>query len=306
MTKPLYGAVEAGGTKFVCAVGSGPHDLREEYRFPTTDGPDTLATAIDYFRRQMRNIPLQAIGVGAFGPLDLRRNSPRFGTVTATPKSGWRNVDVRGILQEALLLPVVIDTDVNAAAFAEHLWGAGKGLDSCLYLTVGTGIGGGVIMNRQIVHGYNHPEMGHIRIPRDAEDARRFSGNCPFHGDCLEGLASGPAIEKRWGKRAELLPPSHPAWQYQAQYLADALLNYILILAPERIILGGGVMDQAHLFTMIRQMVHERLNGYIAFPEIMAHLDSYIVPPALGTKAGVLGALALASEDRSAHADRPT
>lgn len=288
----LYGGIEAGGTKFVCAVGTSPNDVRAT-RFPTTTPEETLARAIEFFRAQPR---VAAIGIAAFGPVDLRRNSPTYGYITTTPKLGWRNTDLVGAIQRALNVPVGFDTDVNAAALGEHRWGAARGLDTCIYLTIGTGIGGGGLLAGKLMHGLIHPEMGHIRVPHDlARDP--FPGACPFHGDCLEGLASGPALEKRWGARAETLPADHPAWELEAHYLALALVNYICTLSPQRIILGGGVMEQPQLFPMIRRGVQQLLNGYAQSPAILADIDAYIVPPALGKRAGVLGALALVVEE---------
>ncbi len=289
------GGIEAGGTKFVCAVGSGPQDLRNEVRFPTTTPEETLDRAVAYFREQRRGQPLTAIGIGSFGPVDARRGSPTFGYITTTPKPGWANTDFAGRLERALGLPVYFDTDTNAAALGEHTWGAARNLHDFLYLTVGTGIGGGAMTNGLLLHGFNHIEAGHIRVPHDRE-RDPFPGNCPFHGDCLEGLASGPALEERWNRRAETLPPEHPAWELEAEYLAHAAVNFLLTLAPQRIIMGGGVMEQRQLFPLIRQKVSRLLNNYLQLPEIAAHLDQYIVPPELGNRAGILGAIALAQK----------
>ncbi|MCX7839540.1 MAG: ROK family protein [Anaerolineae bacterium] len=284
----MYGAIEAGGTKFVCAVGTSPNDLRET-RFATTTPDETIARAIEFFRAQSR---VAAIGIGSFGPIDLHRDSPTYGYITTTPKPGWRNTDLVGAIRRALDVPVAFETDVNAAALGEHRWGAARGLDTFIYLTIGTGIGGGGLVSGKLMHGLIHPEMGHIRLPHDLT-RDPFPGACPFHGDCLEGLASGPALEKRWGARAETLPADHPAWELEAHYLALALVNYICTLSPQRIILGGGVMEQAQLFPLIRREVVQLLNGYIQSPAIIEQIDTYIVPPALGARAGVLGALAL-------------
>jgi len=222
----------------------------------------------------------------------LHPDSPTYGYITTTPKPGWRHTDLVGAIRRALDVPVKFETDVNAAALGEARWGAARGLDTFIYLTIGTGIGGGGLVSGKLMHGLVHPEMGHIRLPHDfARDP--FPGVCPFHGDCLEGLASGPALEKRWGARAETLPPDHPAWDLQAHYLALALVNYTCTLSPQRIILGGGVMEQAHLFPRIRRKVLELLNGYVQSPALLENIDAYIVPPALGKRAGILGALAL-------------
>lgn len=287
----LVGGIEAGGTKFVCAVGTGPDDLRAVTRFPTTTPAETIGRVVEFFRSQPE--PVAAVGIGAFGPTDPDPASPTYGTITSTPKPGWQDTPLRQLVADAMGVPVAFDTDVNAAALGEHTWGAARGMDTFIYLTVGTGIGGGGMAGGRMLHGLIHPEMGHIRIPRDPA-ADPFPGVCPYHGDCLEGLASGPAMEKRWGTRAEHLPPDHPAWALEAEYLAQALVSYILILSPQRIVLGGGVMHQPALFPLVRSRVQELLGGYVKSPAILEEIDSYIVPPALGDRAGVLGAIALA------------
>lgn len=291
-----FGGIEAGGTKFVCAVGSGPDDLRDEIRFETTSPDETIGRAIRYFQEQHQKIPLAAVGIASFGPVDLQRDSPTFGFITSTPKPGWSNTDFVGRIQRALDLPVGFDTDVNAAALGEYCWGAAQGLNTFLYLTVGTGIGGGGMINGELLHGIAHPEMGHVRIPRD--DGDRFAGICPFHGDCLEGVASGPALERRWGVRAEELPPEHTAWEQEARYLALALANYIFVVSPQRIVIGGGIMEQRDLLPMIHRHVFELLNGYGLPAEIIEALDDFIVMPGLGNRSGICGALALARRER--------
>ena len=275
-----FGAIEAGGTKFVCAVGSGPHDL-DVCEFPTTAPAETIVQVTDFFRGRS----LQAIGIGSFGPIDPNPKSPTFGYITSTPKTAWRRFNFVGAIRKALDVPVAFETDVNAAAFGENRWGAAGGLDTFLYLTIGTGIGGGAMVNGSLLHGRMHPEMGHIRIPHDW-NADPYAGCCPFHGDCIEGLASGPAMEARCGVKASELPQDHPAWDLEAHYLALGLVSWICTLSPQRIILGGGVMRRAHVFPLIRNKVAPLLNGYLDPPEI--------VPPELGPRAGVLGALALA------------
>lgn len=292
MTAPevLFGAIEAGGTKFVCAVGSGPDDIRAQERFDTTLPAETIGRCVEFLQRFDG---LAAVGVAAFGPLDLHASSSTYGFITSTPKAGWRNTDLAGAISGALGLPVGIDTDVNGAALGEWRWGAARELDNFLYLTVGTGIGGGAFVNGRVVHGLLHPEMGHIRVPHDlATDP--FTGSCPFHGDCLEGLATGVAMEKRWGQKAETLPAAHPAWELEAHYLALALANYVCVLSPQRIIMGGGVMSQPQLLPLVRRKLVAVLNGYVQAVEILEHTDRYVVAPALGGRAGVLGALALA------------
>lgn len=295
----LYGGIEAGGTKFVCGVGTGPDDLRAETRFATTTPDATLGRAIEFLRRQQElHGRLAAVGIGCFGPLDLDRGSPAWGTITSTPKPGWRGADVAGTVGRALGVPVAFDTDVNGAALGEQLWGAARGLDSCVYVTVGTGIGGGGIAGGRLLHGLVHPEMGHMLVPHDLA-ADPFPGCCPFHGDCLEGLASGPAIEKRWGRAAEELAEDHPAWELEAGYLAAMAMNLVTVLSPRRIILGGGVMQQRQLFAAVRRGLQELLAGYVESPAIVADVDSFVVPPALGARAGLLGALALARDPGS-------
>ena len=289
---PIWGGIEAGGTRFVCAVGSGPDSLAAETRFPTTTPDETLARAVD-FLRENSGADLAAVGIGSFGPLDLRVNSPAYGRVTSTPKLAWEGVDLVGVVSDALGVPVVLDTDVNASALGEHLWGAARGVDDFVYVTVGTGIGGGAMANGRLVHGLVHPEMGHLRVPHDrvADD---FAGVCPYHGDCLEGLASGPAIERRWGTRPDLLPDDHPAWELEAGYLAAGVANLVFTLSPRLVIMGGGVMERASLLPRIRAGVGDLLGGYVRAPEVSGAMDEYIVAPALGGRSGVLGAIALA------------
>ncbi|MCL4394843.1 MAG: ROK family protein [Chloroflexi bacterium] len=289
----IYGGIEAGGTKFVCAVGSGIKDLKNEAQFATTTPAETIGHAISFFQEQATHGRLDAIGIGSFGPVDPNPASPTYGYITTTPKPGWAHVDFAGALRRALGVPVGFDTDVNAAALAENRWGAAQGIDDLIYLTIGTGIGGGAMVNGRLVHGLIHPEMGHIRIPHDrALDP--FEGSCPFHGDCLEGLAAGPAIEQRWKRRGEELPEDHPAWALEARYLAFAVANFVCMLSPQRVVIGGGVMQRPRLLPMVREQVCTILNGYVSAPAILDHIDEYIVAPGLGKRAGVLGAIALA------------
>jgi fructokinase len=290
---PLYGAIEAGGTKFVCAVGTNPDDLRNEIRFPTTTPEETIGQAVDYFEEQAADEPLDAIGIASFGPVDPNPDSPTFGYITTTPKPDWADTDFAGVVSRALEVPVGFDTDVNGAALGEYRWGAAQGLNTFIYLTIGTGVGGGGLVNGELMHGLIHPEMGHIYLPPHSDDPHP-EGFCPFHGNCLEGMINGPALEKRWGQPGETLPVDHPAWDLEAHYLAYGLVNFICTLSPQRIVLGGGVMEQRHLFPMIRQKVRELLNGYVQSPAILEQIDDYIVPPGLGNKAGILGAIALA------------
>jgi fructokinase len=270
-----FAGIEAGGTKFVCGIGTGPGDLvREE--FPTTTPEDTLRRAAEFLNRHQPD----SLGIGCFGPIDLQR-----GTITATPKLAWQNCPVVASLRAATgIRDIVFDTDVNAAAFGEYRWGASQGAGVFLYLTVGTGIGGGAMIDGRLLHGLIHPEMGHIRVPHDRA-ADPFPGACYAHGDCLEGLASGFAIESRWNQRGENLPADHPAWALEAEYLAHGLVTLICAFSPEKIIIGGGVAQRVG-FPLLRDKTAALLNGYTAMPEI--------VPPALGNNAGVLGAIALA------------
>jgi fructokinase len=295
----LYGGIEAGGTKFVCAVGTGPGDIRAEIRFPTTAPSETLGRVLAFLGEQHRAEPLDGVGIASFGPIDPNPASPHFGYITTTPKPGWAHTDFVGPVQQALGVPVGFDTDVNVAALGEGRWGAARGLNSYLYLTIGTGIGGGGVINGKLIHGLMHPEMGHMRIPHDRE-ADPYPGFCTYHGDCLEGLAAGPAIEGRWGERGENLPPEHPAWELEAQYLAYGLVNLIVAVSPQRTILGGGVMQRLDLFPRVRRKVQELLNGYLQVPAVATDIDRYIVPPELGGRAGVLGAIALAADVHAA------
>jgi fructokinase len=295
-TTPLCGAVEAGGTKFVCMIGTGPGDMREQARFATLSPEVTLRETLDFFRSaSVRHGQLEAIGIASFGPIDLHVDSPTYGFITSTPKPGWANVDIAGTIRDALALPVGFDTDVNAAALSEWRWGAAQGLENFIYLTIGTGIGGGGMVNGRLMHGLVHPEMGHVRIPHDV-DADPFAGVCPFHGDCLEGLASGPAMNARWLQPAEQLPDDHPGWVLEARYLALALVNFICTLSPERIVIGGGVMAKTSLYALVRAQVLGLLNNYVRAPQVLEAMEDYIVPPWLGGHAGVLGALALAQQ----------
>ncbi len=275
----MIGAIEAGGTKFVCGVGTSPEDLTTT-RIPTTTPEATVAAAVAWLREQSQG-QLRAVGIGSFGPVDRER-----GFITSTPKAAWRNYDFAGTMARALGVPVRLDTDVNAAVLGEARWGAARDVRDCLYLTVGTGIGGGAIAGGAVLHGLTHPEMGHIRIPHDW-NADPYPGFCPYHGDCLEGLASGPAIEQRWGRPGLELPPDHPAWALEARYLALGIANFVCTLSPARILIGGGVMRQARLYEMIGIELARLLAGYVQkLPEIL--------PPGLGELSGVLGAMVLA------------
>ncbi|MFZ1752334.1 MAG: ROK family protein [Caldilineaceae bacterium] len=290
----LFGAIEAGGTKFVCAVGTGPGDIRAESRFPTTTPAETMVQAVAFLQAQAQiHGPLSAIGISAFGPIDPHPHSATYGHITTTPKLSWQHAPVVAMVQEHFHVPVGFDTDVNGAALGEQRWGAAQGLDTFVYLTVGTGIGGGGMANGKMMHGLMHPEMGHMYVPHDWE-RDPFPGVCPFHGDCLEGLANGPALEARWQQPGETFPPEHEAWLLEAHYLAAGLVNIITVVSPQRIILGGGVMESRHLFPLIHREIRHQLKGYIQMPEMDAGIAEYIVPPTLGNQAGVLGSIALA------------
>ncbi len=291
----LYGGVEAGGTKFVCCVASGPGNIVEEVRFATTTPEETLKKTVQFFEPFVKDGRIKSIGVGCFGPLDLDPSSPTYGFITATPKPGWSQADVRGTIQRALGVPVLFDMDVNAAGVGEAIWGASRGLDPSLYLTIGTGIGGGYIRDGKPLIGMLNLEMGHLRLPHDRE-RDPFDGICPFHGDCFEGLANGPAIEKRLGIKGALVPEADPYWDIEADYIASALMNYILTLSPRRIILGGGVMQREFLFPKVRSRVKALLNGYVNSKAILEDIDQYIVPPGLGNQSGSMGAIALAMQ----------
>jgi fructokinase len=277
MTGRLLAGIEAGGTKFVCGVGTGPDDVvREE--FPTTTPEETLGRVSEFLRR----FEVESLGIGCFGPVDLKR-----GRITSTPKVAWRGVEVVRMLREATRIErIAFDTDVNAAAFGEYRWGAGRGMETFLYLTVGTGIGGGAMVNGRLLHGLTHTEMGHIRMPHDWK-RDPYAGDCFAHGDCFEGLASGHAMEMRWGVKAENLADGHPAWELETHYLGMGIASLICALSPEKVIVGGGVMKRAG-FEAVRAAVRAAVNGYLEIPEI--------VPPKLGGNAGVLGAIALAGE----------
>ena len=284
----LYGAIEAGGTKFVCAVGKEDGTIVERIQFDTLSPEKTIPQIIEFFNKH----EIKSLGIGSFGPVDIDPNSPTFGNVTSTPKPGWKDYPFLKTLQAAIDVPMEFNTDVNAAALGEVMHGAAQDVDSCLYITVGTGVGAGAVFNGQLLQGLSHPEMGHTIVRRHETD--NYEGFCPYHSDCLEGLAAGPAIERRWGKKGFELQDQTEVWELESYYLAQALVQFILILSPKRIVMGGGVMKQKQMFPFIQKKVQELLNGYVAVPEILDHIDEYIVPPALGDNAGITGALMLA------------
>jgi fructokinase len=282
----VYGGIETGGSKWKCAVGTGPDDLRAAVTIATTTPAETIEQTVAFFEREG---PVDAIGIGSFGPVDRHVGSPTWGHITTTPKPGWANTDVGQEIRRRLSVPVAFDTDVNAAALGEQRWGAAQGLDTFCYITVGTGIGGGGMVGGQLLHGLVHPEFGHMRIPHDRE-ADPFPGVCPYHGDCLEGLASALAIEGRWGRPPHELDGARDVWELEAIYLALGVVSVICVLSPERIVLGGGVMRQPRLLPLVQREVSRLMNGYMEMPA-----DGGLVTlPGLGSRSGVLGALALA------------
>ena len=288
----VYGGIETGGSKWECAVGTGPEDLRASETLQTTTPAETIDRAVAFFQREG---PVDAIGIGSFGPLDGRLASPTWGHITTTPKPGWAHTDVGQEIRRRLSVPVVFDTDVNAAALGEHVWGAAQGLDTFCYITVGTGIGGGGMAGGKLLHGLVHPEFGHMRIPHDRQ-ADPFPGVCPYHGDCWEGLASGRAIETRWGRPPdELTDPT--VWELEARYLALGLVCVICVLSPERIVIGGGVMHHPRLLELVHREVSRLMNGYLDNASVGDGIADYITLPRLGSRSGVLGGIALAQTD---------
>ncbi len=283
----LIGGIEAGGTKMVCAVGDENGVIKDRTSFPTRQPEETFADMIAYYK----NWDIQALGIGCFGPVDLNRQSRTYGYITKTPKPGWGNCDIVGAFKDALGVPVGFDTDVNGAVLGEVTWGAARGLDSAIYITIGTGVGVGVYVNGGLLHGLVHPEGGHILLIRHPKDT--YEGKCPFHKNCVEGLAAGPSIEARWGKKAAELADRDEVWEMEAYYIAQAITDYILSYSPQKIILWGGVMHQEKLFGMVRKEVLNLLNGYVAHEAITEHIDQYIVPPALGEDPGIMGAIKL-------------
>lgn len=288
--------IEGGGTKFVCAYGSGPDDLKDITIIHTRTPQETMPEVFAYIRNIRKKTEIQGIGLAIFGFLDLHPSSPTFGHILPTAKPHWGWYDILGELKKVVDLPIGLDTDVNGAVIGEHKWGAGKDLGNVLYLTIGTGIGGGAIVNNKILHGAMHPEMGHIMLYQD-KLRDPFPGVCSYHHNCLEGLASGPAMKKRWGVESALeLPAEHEAWDIEAEYLGRALAAYTMVLSPQRIILGGGVMKRHELYPKVRRQMLEVLQGYINIDLVLKYTDTYVVPPALGDNSGILGAIALAEE----------
>ncbi len=292
----LLGAIEAGGTKFICAIGTLEGEILEKQEFPTLTPDETMKNVFKFFKDK----EIHGMGIGSFGPVGVNKKSKEYGYILNTPKPYWGQFDLLGTVKEQIKCPIVIDTDVNGAALAESLWGAGKGLSTSIYLTIGTGIGGGAVVNGDLIHGLLHPEMGHILMRKHPDD--HYEGKCPFHKDCFEGLAAGPSIEARYGSKAYEMPESDPIWDYVSYYIAQALVNYTYILSPEKIILGGGVMKQKHLFKKIHTQYIALSKGYIEKKELLEAIDQYIVYPELGDFAGTFGALALARKSIAENA----
>lgn len=285
----VLGALEAGGTKMVCAIGNEQGQVLERTSIPTVSPKETMPRMIDFFRGHN----VEALGIGCFGPINPVKGTATYGCITSTPKLAWQNYNIVGAFEEALNCPVGFDTDVNASMLGEVTFGAARGLDSCIYVTIGTGVGVGVYVNGGLLHGMMHPEAGHILLQRHPADT--YAGKCPFHGNCLEGMAAGPAIEERWGAKGTELSGRREVWELEAYYIAQACVNYTLAYAPRRIILGGGVMHQEQLFSMIRRQYRELMADYVDAPELK-DLDGYIVPCSLEDNQGVMGCLQLAVE----------
>lgn len=301
LSEELLGGVETGGSWCVCALGYGPGELVATETFATGAPAETLARITGFFTDPARP-RAAAVGIGAFGPLQLDERSARWGEILgATPKPGWAGAALGPALRDALGVPIVLDTDVGAAAVAEMRWGAGRGVESLAYLTVGTGIGAGLVIDGRPVHGLLHPEAGHLRIPHD-RDRDPFPGSCPFHGDCWEGLASGQALAQRTGADPATLSDEHPSWALEAEYLAAGILAIALIATPQRIVVGGGVMGRDGLLAATRTELRRLLGGYLEGTPLGGTLTDYLVAPGLGDQAGVLGAIALAGDRRSREA----
>lgn len=281
------GALEAGGTKMVCAVGNEDGKIQKRVSYPTEIPEKTMPQIIGFFKGE----GIQALGIGCFGPLDLNRGSASYGCITSTPKLAWANYNIVKIFYEALAVPVGFDTDVNGAMLGEVAFGAARGCSTAIYITIGTGVGVGVYANNALLHGLVHPEAGHVLIERKPNDL--YHGKCPYHANCLEGLAAGPAIMERWGKPAAELADKKEVWELEGDYIAQAVANYILVLSPQKVILGGGVMHQKQLFPLVREKTVQKLNGYLQDEVLQKHIDDYIVAPGLGDDAGITGALLL-------------
>ena len=283
----LFGALEAGGTKMVCAIGNENGEILEQKSIPTTTPEETMPAILEYFKDK----EIASIGIACFGPIDLNKNSETYGYITSTPKIPWRNYNIVGAVKDALKIPVGFDTDVNGSLLGEVTWGCAKGLTDAVYFTIGTGVGAGIMTNGKMLHGMLHPEAGHVKMgPRSGDT---YKGKCPYHGTCFEGMAAGPAIEERWGAKAVQLADREEGWGLESYYIAQALMGIVLTLSPQKIILGGGVMHQKQLFSMIREKMLKELNGYIQAKEL-ADIDNYIVPASLNDDQGIMGCIKLA------------
>ena len=285
----IYGGIEAGGTKMICVIGDENGRILDRMQIPTKTPEETMPIMIDYFKGK----DIKALGIACFGPIDLNRDSKTYGYITSTPKLAWKNYDIVGAFKKELGVPIGFDTDVNGSLLGEITWGCAKGLTDALYLTIGTGVGGGVMAGGKLLHGMLHPELGHIKMA--VADGDTYKGKCPYHGTCFEGMAAGPAIEDRWGKKAVELADDDKVWDLESTYIAQALCTYILTLSPQIIILGGGVMHQEQLFPLIREKVLEQLNGYIVTKELK-DIDNYIVPASLNDDQGIMGSIKLAMD----------
>lgn len=291
-----FAGIEAGGTKFICAVGDGLGNNIERISIKTSSPEETLSEAAEFFQRINQTHRIKAMGIGSFGPIDADLESRTYGHILHTPKKAWINCDIVGYFRDLLNVPIGFETDVNVAAMGEAEYGCGKGLYNFVYMTIGTGIGAAAMVDGKIIRGMCFSEMGHMLIPHD-KAADPYPGNCPYHGDCFEGLACGGAIKERWNILSALdLPVDHPAWDLEADYIAAGLMNIILVLAPERIILGGGVMRQQQLFHPIRKKVLNKINSYITTDTLIHDMNNYIVAPGLADHSGVNGAIALARQ----------
>lgn len=284
----LYGSIEAGGTKFVCAVGNEKLEILERVSFPTTTPEETIPQVIAFFNQYKDD--LAAIGVGSFGPIDIRQTSDTYGYITSTPKLAWQNYNFLGAMKAAFNIPMAWTTDVNAAAYGEYAFGNGQGKSSVVYYTIGTGVGAGALQDGKFIEGFSHPEMGHMLVVPHKDD--HFEGACPFHGNCLEGMAAGPAVEKRNGRKGQDIPQDDPFWEIEAEYIAQCAYNTTLMFSPEVIIFGGGVMKQRHMVEKVHAAFTRIMQGYVATPAI----EEYIVTPALEDNAGTIGCLALAEK----------
>ena len=284
----LYGSIEAGGTKFVCAVGNEKLEILERVSFPTTTPEETMPQVIAFFNQYKDD--LAAIGVGSFGPIDIRQTSDTYGYITSTPKLAWQHYNFLGAMKAAFDIPMAWTTDVNAAAYGEYAFGNGQGKSSVVYYTIGTGVGAGALQDGKFIEGFSHPEMGHMLVVPHKDD--HFEGACPFHGNCLEGMAAGPAVEKRNGRKGQDIPQDDPFWEIEAEYIAQCAYNTTLMFSPEVIIFGGGVMKQRHMVEKVHAAFTRIMQGYVATPAI----EEYIVTPALEDNAGTIGCLALAEK----------